>query len=428
MTNPYAIKTLVFSSGERFPVLLSSATGQPLFESTIYSLVELRATNKATNTIEHMLRAVMVLLLFLDVKRIDLEERIRGGQVLDISEIDALVRLCRLPLVQQVSSSDTRQGDISAPRVASMEQFRLPKQRSQGAEVCGHTAANRIRVIRDYIDWFVKWHLSRFTISGDVHAKLVSACQRCRDALNARMASPMGRNTIGKREGASPEVIARLLEVISPASPDNPWLGGHVKTRNELLVHWMLGLGVRRGELLNIKISDIDFRREEVTIARRSDDPADPRRNQPRVKTRDRKLPLAPALCHMAYEYVVKVRCKVQGARRHEFLLVADRSGEPMSLSSLNRVFADLREKCSGLPDNLEPHVLRHTWNDEFSRRMDEAGTGEAEEQQMRSFLMGWSPTSNSAATYTRRHVRKKAQQVSLRMQAEQVKGMPGDE
>lgn len=428
MTNPYSVKTLILGSGERFPVLLSSATGQPLFEPTIYSLVELRATNKATNTIEHALRAVMVLLLFLDAKRIDLDERIHGGQVLELSEIDALARLCRLPLDQQVDSSDTRQVAILRLRVASMEQFRRAKQRSVNAEVCGHTAANRIRVIRDYIDWFVKGRLSRFAISGDAHANLVSVCQRCVDALNARMTSPMGRNTIGKREGATPEVIARLLEVISPASPDNPWLSRHVKTRNELLIRWMLGLGVRRGELLNIKISDIDFRREEVTIARRADDPVDPRRNQPKVKTRDRKLPLAPALCHMAYEYVTKVRCKVQGARRHEFLLVADRSGEPLSLSSLNRVFVDLREKCSGLPETLEPHVLRHTWNDEFSRRMDEAGTGEAEEQQMRSFLMGWSPTSDSAVTYTRRHVRQKAQQVSLGMQADQVKGMQGDE
>jgi integrase len=238
----------------------------------------------------------------------------------------------------------------------------------------------------------------------------------------------MRRNTIGQREGAAPEVVARLMEVISPLSPDNPWNSDHVKTRNQLIFHWMLGLGVRRGELLNIKISDIDFRREEVTIARRADDAADPRRDQPKVKTRDRKLPLSPALCQMAHDYVTKVRCKINGSRKHEFLLVADKTGGPMSLSSLNKAFVYLRENCSGLPDNLEPHVLRHTWNDAFSERMDKAGTTEAEEQQMRSFLMGWSPTSDSAATYTRRHVRKKAQQVSLGMQADQVKGIQGDE
>jgi len=428
MANLYSVKTLVLGSGERLPVLLRSDTGQPLFEPTIYSLVELRATNKATYTIEHMLRSVMLLLLYLDARRIDLDERIRVGQVLELSEIDALVRLCRLPLDQRADSSDRRKEGTFRPRVASMEQFRLAKQRPPNTEVCGHTVANRIRVIGRYLDWLVKDRLSRFTVTSSLHAKLLSACQRCKDALDSRVTSPMRRNTIGQREGAAPEIVARLLEVISPSSPDNPWLSEHVRARNELIVHWMLGLGVRRGELLNIKISDIDFRREEVTIVRRADDPIDPRRDQPRVKTRDRKLPLSPVLCQMAYDYVTKVRCKMDGARKHEFLLVADKTGRPMSLSSLNKAFIFLRENCSGLPDNLEPHVLRHTWNDAFSVRMDKAGTGEAEEQQMRSFLMGWSPTSGSAATYTRRHVRKKAQQVSLGMQAEQVKGMQGDE
>lgn len=428
MANRYSVKTLVLGSGERLPVLLSSATGQPLFEPTIYSLVELRATNKATSTIGHMLRSVMVLLLFLDARRVDLDERIRSGQVLEISEIDALARFCRLPLDQQTDSSDMRERDTLRPRVASMEKIRFAKQMPPRAEVCAHTAANRIRVIGDYLDWLVKARLSTFATTSNLHTKLLSASQRCKDALKSRVASPMRRNTIGQREGAAPEVVARLLEVVSPSSPNNPWISDHVKARNELIVHWMLGLGVRRGELLNIKISDIDFRREEVTIARRADDPVDPRRDQPRVKTRDRKLPLSTGLCQMAHDYVINVRCKIDGARKHEFLLVADRTGGPMSLSSLNKAFVYLRENCSGIPGNLEPHVLRHTWNDSFSERMDKAGTTEAEEQQMRSFLMGWSPTSDSAATYTRRHVRKKAQQVSLEMQAKQVKGMQGDE
>ena len=52
----------------------------------------------------------------------------------------------------------------------------------------------------------------------------------------------------------------------------------------------------------------------------------------------------------------------------------------------------------------------------------------EPEEERMRSFLMGWSPTSKTALTYTRRHVRLKAQRVSLQMQAAQVKGGPNND
>jgi hypothetical protein len=42
--------------------------------------------------------------------------------------------------------------------------------------------------------------------------------------------------------------------------------------------------------------------------------------------------------------------------------------------------------------------------------------------------LMGWAPTSKTAGQYTRRHVRLKAQQVSLAMQAKQVDGVTSDD
>ena len=106
----------------------------------------------------------------------------------------------------------------------------------------------------------------------------------------------------------------------------------------------------------------------------------------------------------------------------HEYLFVADRTGAPMSLSALNKCFAFLRIRIPDLPDDLSPHVLRHTWNDNFSEVMDRNNTPEADEQKMRSVLMGWSENSDTAIIYTRRHVRKKASQVSLAMQSDMAK------
>jgi integrase len=223
--------------------------------------------------------------------------------------------------------------------------------------------------------------------------------------------------------------MARLREVIAPESPDNPWISDHAKKRNELAIRWIFELGLRRGELLNIKVDpDINFTREEVTIARRADDPEDPRRNQPRVKTRDRKLPLSRELCAMTNHYVIKVRSKLSGARKHAFLFVADKTGKPLSMSALNKSFVVLRKKCPGLPDTLSPHVGRHSWNDGFSKTMDEQRISEADEKKLRSYQMGWSETSGTAAIYTRRHTREKAQKVSLKMQADQAKGVKNDE
>ncbi|MDQ1835655.1 integrase, partial [Massilia sp. CCM 9029] len=88
----------------------------------------------------------------------------------------------------------------------------------------------------------------------------------------------------------------------------------------------------------------------------------------------------------------------------------------------MNKIFERLREKCPDLPDFF-PHIFRHCWNDRFSDLMDKNKISEASEQKMRSALMGWAQTSGTAATYTRRHVRRKASAASLQMQGDMISG-----
>ena len=210
-------------------------------------------------------------------------------------------------------------------------------------------------------------------------------------------------------------------------SPENPWKGEHTCVRNALLIRWFYELGLRRGEVLNVKITDIDFYSEELIVARRADDPEDPRKDQPLVKTRDRKIPLSPSLCKVTYEYITTTRRNSEGARRHPFLFIAMGTGLPLSLSAVNAVFTRLRKALPSEFDAVTPHVLRHSWNDRFSLVMDSARVSETEEERMRSYLMGWAPNSKTSATYTRRHIRLKAQQVALEMQAKQVDGESGN-
>lgn len=403
-------------------MLLLRATGEPLSEPSLYVLSEIRATNKARNTIDHVLRSIMVLQLFLDLNRIDLKSRLRDGRVFSLSELDELVRHCRRPVREQLQINAS--SNSSAPlRISSTEVVRLRQRLRVPAEVAGHSAANRVRTIRDYLDWLVRYCMARYHAGAAQGILLWDDWNRSKGALDARMPRHKGRNTIGQREGLPPEVVDRLLSVTSPASSENPWKGDGTRIRNCLVFRWLLELGLRRGELLNIKITDINFRSEELLVARRADDPKDPRKDQPAVKTRDRKLPLSPRLCAMAHDYITQTRRLIPAARKHPFLLVAMGSGAPLSLSAVNSLFAELREAFPGEFDTLTPHALRHTWNDRFSEAMDSAKISEPEEARMRSFLMGWSPTSKTALNYTRRHIRLKAQRVSLQMQAEQIKG-----
>lgn len=408
-------------------MLVALATGEPLCEPSLYVLSEIRATNKASNTIDHVLRSIMTLQLYFDSTRIDIEKRLLEGRVLSLSELDELVRHCRRPVTEQLKAGATS-GSSQSVHIGSAEVVRLAQRQLAPTEVAGHTAANRVRAIRDYLDWLVRYRMARYHSGSAEGARLWDDWKRCKAALDARLPRHKGRNTIGQREGLPPEVVNRLLSVTSPESPENPWKGDSTRIRNSLVIRWLLELGLRRGELLNIKITDINFQSEELLVARRADDPEDPRKDQPTVKTRDRKLPLSSGLCAMTHIYITKARRLIPGARRHPFLFVAMGTGAPLSLSSVNCLFSELREAFADELGAVTPHVLRHTWNDRFSEIMDNAKVPEPEEERMRSFLMGWSPTSKTALQYTRRHVRLKAQRVSLQMQAEQVKGVPNND
>ena len=52
---------------------------------------------------------------------------------------------------------------------------------------------------------------------------------------------------------------------------------------------------------------------------------------------------------------------------------------------------------------------------------MDEKNISEKKEKKLRSYLMGWSENSDSAETYTKRHIQTKANDVILEMGNDQL-------
>ncbi|WP_247617759.1 hypothetical protein [Pseudomonas syringae] len=239
--NPYAVKTLVLTSGERLPVLIALATGAPLFERSVYVLSEIRATNRASNTIDQVLRSIMVLQLFLDSSGIDIEQRIRQSRVFRLSELDELVRHCKRPVADQLKRNSIPPSQKSVRRISG-ESVRLVQRQPAPTEVAGHTAANRIRVIRDYLDWLVRYHMARYHSGAAEGERLWNEWTSCKDALDARLPRHKGRNTVGQREGLQPQVAERLLNITSPTSPENPWKGEGTCIRNALLVRWFYEL------------------------------------------------------------------------------------------------------------------------------------------------------------------------------------------
>lgn len=417
MIQSYKVKTIVTSSGERLPLLLGH-DGLPIFEPTVFSLTEVRSRNRASNTIDSYLRSIMVFFLFLDLRGINLEERLNVGQLLSLGEIEDLVGICRLPvenihLMLEEEQVATKQTFIKT-KVVLLERLRKTSSKKEDISVDPSSAATRLRNIRDYLKWLCTVRILKSGIDLTLRTSLESTLLYTSNAIEARLPS----GSYGKkREGLSPKVVSEILKVINPQSKENPWFDEHSRHRNELIILWLLNLGLRRGELLNIRISDLNFRAETVEVIRRADDIKDQRANQPKVKTRGRQIPLSPGLLDKTNAYIMNHRSVIKGARKHDFLLVSSDSGAPLSIPSLNKIFAVLKSKFPEIEDQLFPHIFRHTWNDNFSEEMDRNNVNEVNEQKLRSYLMGWSETSGTAATYTKRHVRKKAQAASLELQ-----------
>ena len=421
MPSRHTVRTVILSGGERLPILLDRASGFPLFNPNIFVLTEYRQRNCSTATMIRVLRELMVLFDFQAVRGINLEQRFSNGQALLVGEIDDLARQCQ----QFVETSEPDEEVPKAPRpakIVSLEKARMRAPKATPKSVASTTSANRIRTIHEYLKWSVATFLSTHSLPEENQRNLKEACQSMLETLARRIPDSKGRNVLGQREGLPADVISRIIEVAKADSPENPWRDKFAKARNGLIISWLRLLGVRRGELLNIKISDIDFQKREVVIYRRPDTPDDPRVHQPRVKTRDRIIPLSEALLTATENYIVNERALIPNARKNPFLFVSGRTGAPLSLAALNKLFRVLRDRIDGLPDDLAPHLFRHSWNDEFSRKADASGISEEEEKKWRAFLMGWSPTSSTAAIYTRRHVREASGKASLEMQADMMK------
>jgi integrase len=366
--------------------MLLNCEGVPLHWPTVFAVAEIRNRHRASNTIANMLGAVSLFHAFLDEHGIDVSARLENGSLLELGEIEALVRICGLDRTE-----------------------RKLKNSNVTSEVCG----TRLRTIRRYLEWLVKGKL----LAAD-YAHSSSLQERARlilSTISARI-PPSTSERPDPREGLAPEAIKQAIERFDPQSSNNPWKKEHVRFRNSLIWTIFLYLGVRGGELLGIRVRHIDLRRGTLTIARQADSHDDPRRRQPNTKTLGRKLELSAPLQRQITDYILVHRHKLLNAQRHDFLFVSD-SGNPLSTPGLNKIFWVLRTKCPELSRTLTPHVLRHTWNERFSEEVDARQIATEVEKKSRSFLMGWVPTSNSAAIYTRRGIRKKAQEVSLSLQ-----------
>lgn len=412
----YAVRTTVFESGERMPLLVDAISGLPVFDPCIYACTEVRPRTGSAATMEQALRGVQFLLTFLDQRQIDLSTRFTEGRFLDQHELDDLVRSAYLPLAAAFTAHpDSHNSRSRMPKVISLERMlqRTPTPRACAA-VAASTASIRLYYASEYLKWYGlrnARHVCKSLFQKNQYIELIREFLK---RLHSRI--PKSR-THSNRMSLTSEQKAELIRLIDPNCPDNPWNEDFVRDRNRLIVLWGLGTGLRRGELLGLKIKLLDFQRNMADIIRRPDDKKDPRKHQPNTKTRERRIGISEELAFFTHQHIVKYRSKIRGAQKHDFLFVVEKTGYPLSLAGLSKVFRLIRLKHPTLGEKLSSHVLRHTWNDDFSIIADKAGLLPQDERRARNHAMGWSEFSNTADHYLKRHTERIAANASIQIQ-----------
>lgn len=415
------VALVVFSDGERCPMLLDG-DGVPLFDPTVWSITKYR--QKSASTVEQALRGAMLIHLFCWRHGIDLAERVRDGAFFKVGELDALVSDASKPFaLLRTAAKVVPRAEFVTLRSRSAARLlrRLPKT-ARVRTVDSETTRIRLHYATSYLKWLGERQKSRFSSGAigtdeafvrahEYGVRLLDVVEQIEERVPS--VSSKGRTSLeaGQR--------VRLLAVIDPGSLDNPWSDPFVRLRNWVIVRWLLGTGMRRGELLGLRVRDFNRGQAYCEIKRRHDDKRDQRRRQPNAKTLERLAPLDEVLTDLGEQYL-EARNKIEAARKHGFLFVAE-DGKPLSESAITGLFALLRDKHPDVGP-VSAHVLRHQWNEDFSVYADSIGLGPDEEVRERCWLMGWSPTSRMPGHYLKRRTKAKADEHSKEMQRRLMK------
>ena len=419
----------VLSGGERVP-MLHDEHGLPLFYPTLYATTQLRNAGAAVNTIRNRLADIVVLLRWEQQQGRDLVSEFAQGHFLSVADVVALRDFAKLDM--RSPSTDSSQAGASKREVTSFLEARVASHPARPA-VGGQQHYNRISTLADYLQF-----LATVVTQHRNSPHIAQAIERMAQTL--RKHRPRGRASARDEQpdvGSPPsELVERFMSVGAEDSSENPFLSPDVRLRNAIIFGLLRHTGMRRGELLSLRLDQFDLGHEpRVWVRRNHDDIHDSRRYQPAAKTKERLLPIPLSLADQIQRYILQVRAKIAPARRHPYLLVTHGKGstwgKPLTISALSsQIFVRMRVVDPAFA-HIRPHSFRHHFNYQLSVSIDNHnakaaratdGPGpvpisEARELDVRAFLNGHRNKASGAA-YNRRHILEASDEAIRQVQA----------
>lgn len=117
--------------------------------------------------------------------------------------------------------------------------------------------------------------------------------------------------------------------------------------RNRCMIEVLYGCGLRVSELIDLRISDINFKENYLKVVGKGD--------------KSRLVPLADITSELIKEYIQNVRSHYKINKKHEDILFLNSRGSSMSRVIVFIIIKELTEKA-GISKKISPHTFRHSF------------------------------------------------------------------
>lgn len=393
-----------FSSGQRVPVLVQDGSAAPLPKLVPFIYVQLRFKHRAYNTVAAHLRAIQAFYTYAESRELDIDEAIMACH---FETILALLDGYTLWL------QSGRQADNLVARIGTTATASLPP-------IDPHTRDQYLRQLKQYLSWSVTRYIPRARQNSTTQANLEVAFADVADVIERRFDSHITnvRPDHARYRSLTDPQLQIVRTLIRPGAVGNPF-PKRLQLRNWLMIELLLETGMRRGELLKLYTTDINKGSQHayVTINDREHDPADPRAEEPALKTHGRTVGISAQLYEVYEHYIQSERRPLRDGKPmkllHRYLFISDR-GRPLSIRALSnvldRLFLTIELAHPGLLPTLSAHDFRHTFADRFLAYLVEQRGHDLERatDELRR-VCGWAETSAMPRRYASRYLAESA-------------------
>lgn len=383
------IETVTHKTGEQIPMMLD-ASGLPVVLPNEFVLSR---RSLSTNTLVRNLRELAVLYRWLEKGQFELSDKLMAPNSFNEAEL---------------------KGGL-------VEALRIDQSNGRARAVSPNTFNQRLTTIRQFIGWCMDVLTSQLSMSSEDYERLRERKSFLLKTLDGSfMSAPPLKKSL--RKGLNEAEVDFLLEVLNPEAVQGFGRDSAVKFRNYVSVGLMLFCGLRPGELLSLRVEDVQVGAiSAIKVERRPADPLDTRRPRPKIKRNGRVIAIENRqLAFALNEYIVTWREELERSAdvESEYLILSD-DGVPLSQSSITQFFQLLRTRYSEyLPDNLTAKSLRHTFSSRIEKVLRQSGMDEQRRREALALLRGDS-SLESQDTYIAQEVEEQAVKSLKRYQAE---------